>query len=314
MTSEPVSPAEHQAPVATRFLAQPAAWVGLAAVLAAIEFVTPSVLLVSVLFPLPVALAAWHRRPLWTTVILVVMIGFAVVDELKGGDGWGVGAVFVNALARLVSFATIALVTAYASRLRHDLSDPDARPDVSPSILPSRMRSPIVWLLLTVALLVANYVTGPEVVLSVLFVFPVLLAAWHRRLAWALGLAGVLVLGRLGIELATGGDWLPWTDYLNAAFLFLLLGVVIVVADLAAFWYQEAQDQGWGSDEDSAHSGVVPEVQLPRQRPQAEHVARHRWLRVAWEAIAAAALSVTLVWAIIKSTWLTRQVSRDDPA
>lgn len=278
--------------IAARVLARPLTWFGLGALLAGVEFVTPSALLISVLFPVPVALAAWHRRVWWTVALVLGMTGVALADELSAAEMWSVGAAAANAVARLVAFSGIALITANAARLRGELADPNLRSDRGGTVLPAALRSPVSWVALTAMLLGANYLTGPEVLISVLFLFPVALAAWHRRPAWALGLAGVLVVGRLGIELAGGGSWLPWSDFVNAGLRFLVLGLIAFVADLAAFWYQEASDRAWGSDEDSAYSGVGPAPRPARRWPG---------IAGACEAVAAAGISATLIWDFVKT-------------
>src|SRR5207245_1414531 len=124
---------------------------------------------------------------------------------------------------RLVAYSTLALMTAHAARLRDELADPDALPHPD-GPLPTVLRSPATWMALAVVLAAVDFWTGPEVLVSVLFVIPVLLAGWHRRLGWAGAIAAGLVFCRLVLELTSPGAWLPWADLLNAAFRLLMLG------------------------------------------------------------------------------------------
>ena len=56
------------------------------------------------------------------------------------------------------------------------------------------------WALLSTAMLAADFATGTYILFPILFVFPVMLVAWHGRLSAALGLTVFLSLARLGFQ------------------------------------------------------------------------------------------------------------------
>ena len=60
------------------------------------------------------------------------------------------------------------------------------------------------WALLSVTMLAADYLTGTYILFPILFVFPVMLVAWHSRLYSALILTGILSFARLGFQFHWG--------------------------------------------------------------------------------------------------------------
>lgn len=286
--------------------AWPVTWLGVAVLLAGVEFVTPSTLLVPIFFPVPSLLAAWHRRRWWTAALVVGMTAVALRYELATADTWGLGPPWANAAVRLFAYSVFALMTAHAARLRDQLTDPAAAPSHPRRPFPAALGSPVVWAALAVVLAAADFLSGPEVLVSVLFVIPVLLAGWHRRLGWAAAIAAGLVLGRLVLELTSRGAWLPWANLLNAAFRLLMLGAAAYVADLAAFLTLEAADRVGDAEGHSVEFALDPAAlrsATPVGGPAAvgPRAPRRTRFAVVYEAVAAAVIGLTLAWDIVMS-------------
>jgi len=65
----------------------------------------------------------------------------------------------------------------------------------------NKLEKPWKWLLLSSFSLLVDYFSGPLVHFPITFIFPVALAAWHRNLNWAVGIALSLPLFRGGLNL-----------------------------------------------------------------------------------------------------------------
>jgi hypothetical protein len=66
------------------------------------------------------------------------------------------------------------------------------------------------WVALAALLLVVDYFSSAVIQFPITFIFPVMLAAWHRRLVWSLAFAVLLPLGRLGFHLFVW-EQVPWS-------------------------------------------------------------------------------------------------------
>lgn len=323
-TVDPVTPQPHVTDTPARgsaggVLASPLTWLGLAALLAGVEFATPSTLLIPIFFPLPAVLAAWHRSRWWVVALVVGMTAVALAHDLTAADTWGVGPPWVNAAVRLAAYSLFVLLTAHAARLRDELTDPDATPSYPSRPFPVAVSSPVFWVALAVVLAGVDYWTGPEVLVSVLYIIPVLLAGWHRRLAWAVGIGACLILGRLVLELTSRGAWLLWADLLNAAFRLLMLGVVAYIADLSAFLTLEAADRVGDEEGHSVETvidpdalravtpaeGLQPAERLPG-RPRSR-------LGVVYEVVATVGIGATVAWDAFQSLATSGRGERTAP-
>ena len=85
------------------------------------------------------------------------------------------------------------------------------------------------WAALSAGVFVLNVRTPPELRLGILYVIPVLLAAWHDGLGWGVSFALGTTLLRFGV----GIDQMPERTLLEARIInelayFVVVGVVIV--------------------------------------------------------------------------------------
>jgi len=68
---------------------------------------------------------------------------------------------------------------------------------------------PFYWLIISVVLVVSDYVSGPFIQFPVVYLIPISLASWYNGRSWGLGLAVILPLIRLLFGVAL---WkIPWT-------------------------------------------------------------------------------------------------------
>ena len=93
---------------------------------------------------------------------------------------------------------------------------------------------PFYWALFSVAVLVADYLTGPFIQFPVFYIFPVYLAAWYRGRPWALVFAAVMPLARFYYNIF----WrVPWTVYeatVNVLIQIFVLALLAVLTDRVA--------------------------------------------------------------------------------
>jgi hypothetical protein len=90
------------------------------------------------------------------------------------------------------------------------------------------LHRPAGWLGISVLLLILDFVLGPRVQFPITFVIPVMLAAWHQRLRWALGLAVALCVGRLASHLLWTVDLPTLIVGMNTAIRIAVLSIVAV--------------------------------------------------------------------------------------
>jgi hypothetical protein len=95
---------------------------------------------------------------------------------------------------------------------------------------------PAVWLGLAGVLLTVDFLSGPAIQFPVVFIFPVALAAWHRRVGWALGFA----VGQSAIRFCFHYYWdTPWSFLLSAVN--ALICVVVLCGFAWLVWYVTRQ-------------------------------------------------------------------------
>lgn len=90
---------------------------------------------------------------------------------------------------------------------------------------------PWMWALLSAAMLAADFLTGTYILFPILFVFPVMLVAWHGRLQSALILTAVLSFARLGFQFHWGLPTGMTPALINTA---IRLAVLALLAGLTA--------------------------------------------------------------------------------
>ena len=92
------------------------------------------------------------------------------------------------------------------------------------------LERPWKWVLLSMLFLTLDFVSGVTILFPITFIFPVALAAWQRRLDWAISLAAFLSLFRVLFELKWDTPWTTNVSILNglinlATFTFVALVV-----------------------------------------------------------------------------------------
>lgn len=88
----------------------------------------------------------------------------------------------------------------------------------------NKLGKPWQWLLLSSFALLLEYITGPLVQFPIVFIFPVALAAWHRNMRWAVGIALSLSLLRGGLVFIWDFGFVP-----QAALFNLLIRITVLV-------------------------------------------------------------------------------------
>lgn len=93
----------------------------------------------------------------------------------------------------------------------------------------TRRIHPLVWVAISLLVLVADYMTGPNVQFPILYLLPIMLAAWFNRPAWAFSLAGVMPVFRLYDAVLWHAPLTFFEDALNSA---IQIAVFVLVAYL----------------------------------------------------------------------------------
>lgn len=84
-------------------------------------------------------------------------------------------------------------------------------------MLAERRPRPVLFLLVTIGVLGLDYLAGPEIRFPILYVVPVVLAAWYGSWAWSAAIAVVVSVFRLWFELAAGDPQLSVALEINWA-------------------------------------------------------------------------------------------------
>ncbi len=94
---------------------------------------------------------------------------------------------------------------------------------------------PLVWTGLAAAILTVDYSAGPLISTPVLFVVPVILAAWLSGRRWAAGLGVAVPLIHLSFAFLWQGPWRPLGDaFVNASISISVLVAFAVLIDRVA--------------------------------------------------------------------------------
>lgn len=93
---------------------------------------------------------------------------------------------------------------------------------------------PVVWLLLTGAILLLNFAAGATVFLTVLVFFPVALASWFNGRAWGVALAVLAPLVRLGFHFVWKSSATLGEATLNAGVALVTFSTFAILIDLVA--------------------------------------------------------------------------------
>jgi len=103
-----------------------------------------------------------------------------------------------------------------------------------------------VWLGLASLLLLLDYFTSAAIQFPITFIFPVMLAAWHRRPLWAIAFAILLPLGRFGFIFLWKDA--PWPVSVSLINLFIRISVLSILAKMTlsvAKQHCELQKKYW---------------------------------------------------------------------
>jgi hypothetical protein len=90
------------------------------------------------------------------------------------------------------------------------------------------------WLAVSLAVIGLDYVIGPTVQLTAIFIIPVSLAAWYNGWPWGLALAVALPLVRLYFTTILETPWSFTEAAINAGIRILVLGSFAVAVDRVA--------------------------------------------------------------------------------
>jgi len=90
---------------------------------------------------------------------------------------------------------------------------------------------PLVWIALALLVLLADYSTGPFIQFPILYLVPVMLAAWFHHRAWAYALAAAMPVCRLYDAVLWHAPWSFAEDATNS-------GIQIAVLMLVAYFVQ----------------------------------------------------------------------------
>jgi len=94
---------------------------------------------------------------------------------------------------------------------------------------PDRKISPFVPLFISLVIIGVDLLTPPQIILSIFFVIPILIAAWYNGLRWALLLSVVLPSARLFIVIFIETSWHNNYDLVNTIDRVVVLSIVSLV-------------------------------------------------------------------------------------
>jgi hypothetical protein len=93
---------------------------------------------------------------------------------------------------------------------------------------------PLAWLLLSFAVLVVDYWSGPSIQFPIIFVVPVIYASWYSGRAWGIALAVLLSVVRLVLDRVWNVSVLTHDSEINFAIrLIVFVGTAVLVAHTA---------------------------------------------------------------------------------
>jgi hypothetical protein len=89
----------------------------------------------------------------------------------------------------------------------------------------------IYWILLSMGVIVLDYLTGPFIYFPIFFLFPIVLATWFNGLRWGLFFAFCLPLSRIFFPLFWPVPWSFLEVFVNAVIRILFFALVVLLVD-----------------------------------------------------------------------------------
>jgi hypothetical protein len=89
----------------------------------------------------------------------------------------------------------------------------------------------ICWILLSIGVIVLDYLTGPFIYFPIFFLFPVVLATWFNGLRWGLVFACFLSFVRIFFSLAWPAPWSILESSVNAAIRLIIFSLTVLLVD-----------------------------------------------------------------------------------
>lgn len=89
----------------------------------------------------------------------------------------------------------------------------------------------VYWIVLSIGVIVLDYLTGPFIYFPVFFLFPIVLAAWLSGLRWGLFFACCLSFVRLFFSLIWPAPWSMLETLINAAILLIIFALTALLVD-----------------------------------------------------------------------------------
>jgi hypothetical protein len=89
----------------------------------------------------------------------------------------------------------------------------------------------VYWMLLSIGLIVLDYLTGPFIYFPILSLFPIVLATWFNGLRWGLGFACGLSFIRLFFSFVWPAPWSTLDTLVNAAIRLIIFSLTVLLVD-----------------------------------------------------------------------------------
>lgn len=89
----------------------------------------------------------------------------------------------------------------------------------------------IYWILLSIGVIVLDYLTGPFIYFPIFFLFPIVLATWFNGLRWGLVFACCLSFVRIFFSLAWPAPWSMTETLVNAAIRLIIFCLTVLLVD-----------------------------------------------------------------------------------
>jgi len=89
----------------------------------------------------------------------------------------------------------------------------------------------VYWIVLSMGVIVLDYLTGPFIYFPIFFLFPIVLATWLNGLRWGLFFACCLSFVRLFFSLIWPAPWSMLETLVNAAILLIIFALTALLVD-----------------------------------------------------------------------------------
>jgi hypothetical protein len=89
----------------------------------------------------------------------------------------------------------------------------------------------IYWILLSIGVIVLDYLAGPFIYFPIFFLFPIVLATWFNGLRWGLVFACCLSLIRIFFVLIWPAPWSMIESIINAASRLIIFSLTVLLVD-----------------------------------------------------------------------------------